>query len=113
MRDYYAIVREPDVLTIDGRATLVIRASGELDFESSDELRGMLAEAAGAATEVIAVDLARTRLVDSQALSALIGGLVAAHAAGKEVHVVNANGLVLDVLITTGLIGVFDAPRER
>ena len=116
-------------MMVNGRTTLVLRASGELDFQSSDELRKMLTEAADTEAEAIAIDLARTRpagiasrnaadicrvfIIDSGALHALIAGFNAARAKGKEFHVVNPTGLVLSVLVTTGLIHVFNGQQDR
>ncbi len=112
MHQHYTILREPDVLSLGGTATLVVHAGGEVDLQACPTLRGLILEAAAdARAEAVTVDLARATFIDSAALQVLVHGFIAATDAGKGFHVANARGIVEQVLVTTGMLEVFNGRR--
>ncbi|WP_203827963.1 STAS domain-containing protein [Actinoplanes palleronii] len=84
--------------------------AGEFDMSVGDALSAALLEAAArpGVTRVL-VDLAQTRLIDSHAIAGLVAGYQAATSAGRNFTVVNARGLVQQVLDITGLSEVLCA----
>jgi anti-anti-sigma factor len=65
--------RESAVTGVDRRdGTVVVSLAGELDLYNAEEVRGALLEACAAEPEVLVVDLAEVRFIDSTALGVLI-----------------------------------------
>lgn len=112
MHEHYTILREPDVMTRDGVATLVVHADGEIDLQAGPALSEVILGAvADRRAEAVTVDLARATFIDSAALKSLIQGYVATTEARKAFQVVNARGIVQEVLVTTGMLEVFNGRR--
>src|SRR4051812_25441279 len=87
-----------------------VRLSGEFDMSVGDALAAALREAAGRpGVSGVVVDLEHARLIDSHAVAGLVAGYETATAAGRGFTVVNARGLVRQVLDITGLSEVFTA----
>lgn len=100
----YQIAREA------GRVLLV----SDLDINARDEVRAELVRAVeqdGAGG--IVVDLGATSFIDSEAVGALIDGLMAGRAAGVTMTIANARGLVHRVLDVSGVLELFDAPEQN
>lgn len=112
MHDHYTILREPDVLRLGGTATLVVHAGGDIDLQACPTLRRVILDAvADVHAEAVTVDLARATFIDSAALQALIHGFLATTEARKSFQVTNARGIVQQVLVTTGMLEVFNGRR--
>jgi anti-anti-sigma factor len=112
VHEHYTILREPDVMSRDGMATLVVHADGDIDLQACPALRDVLLGAADdPRAEAVTVDLARATFIDSAALKALIQGYVATTEARKSFRVSNAHGIVQEVLVTTGMLEVFNGRR--
>ncbi|MFC7531863.1 STAS domain-containing protein [Actinoplanes sp. GCM10030250] len=84
-----------------------LRVTGELDQDTGDGLAGLIANAAEQAgvTEVI-VDLGHVTFLDASGVRALLEGHDATSLRNCGFRVVNAHGLVHQVLDSIGLIGV-------
>lgn len=93
--------------TSDGRA--LVSLVGECDLNSRDELTTVLL-AAVASAPVTVVDLAGLRFIDSSGVHGLVTGHHAAQRQGHRLHVVNACGLVAQVLDLTGIGGLLAPP---
>ncbi|WP_238008971.1 STAS domain-containing protein [Dactylosporangium sp. AC04546] len=78
--------------------TLTVRVAGDLDLATADELAQAVA-AAGEGYQEIVVDLADTRFIDSAGINALLRG----RRTHQRYHVINATGIVLDVLRLGGV----------
>lgn len=91
-------------LTVEASA-VTVRARGEFDFASAKALAGVLAEAAAAGLPVV-VDLSRVSFMDA----ACLGEIARAHerltAAGGELRVVGARGVVRRIFELTDLAPV-------
>ncbi|WP_229070093.1 STAS domain-containing protein [Actinoplanes sp. DH11] len=102
--DYFTI-EKPDR---DG-TTARVRLAGEFDLNSRDVLaevlRGIVAE--GGCTRIV-VDLDQVRFLDSEALSALLEGYLAAQSAGITFRLAAANGVVGRVIEVVGLEYLLD-----
>ncbi|MEV4640706.1 STAS domain-containing protein [Actinoplanes sp. NPDC049548] len=98
---YYQITRQAGA----------VRLSGDFDINARDELRAVLAQAVEEdSTGALVVDFDGVVFLDSEALSALIDGFVAARAAGVKLSIVNAHGLVHRVLEVSGVLEMFSGP---
>jgi len=112
VHEHYTILREPDVTIRDGLATLVVHADGDIDLQACPALRDVILHAVADPRAVaVTVDLARATFIDSAALKALIQGYVATTEAKKAFQVANASGIVQEVLVTTGMLEVFNGRR--
>ncbi|MEV4703961.1 STAS domain-containing protein [Actinoplanes sp. NPDC049316] len=112
VHEHYTILREPEVMSLGGTATLVVHAGGDIDLQACPTLRGVILDAvADARAEAVTVDLTRATFIDSAALQALLHGFLAASEAHKGFHVANAHGIVEQVLVTTGMLEVFNGRR--
>ncbi|BCJ48683.1 hypothetical protein Asp14428_01580 [Actinoplanes sp. NBRC 14428] len=98
---------------IDGGREVCLRLFGEIDAEARYELRRELYDAVhdNGAPRVV-VDLHGTVLLDSEAIGALLDGLLRAQEAGKSPQIVNARGVVRTVLRVTGVLDLFGATAE-
>ncbi|MEV8504061.1 STAS domain-containing protein [Actinoplanes sp. NPDC051475] len=95
---------------IDGGREVCVRLFGDLDGDARDQLRRELHDAVhDNAAPLVVVDLHGARFLDSEAISALLGGLLRAQEAGKAAHIVNARGVVRTVLQVTGVLDLFGA----
>jgi anti-sigma B factor antagonist len=88
----------------DGSATL-LHLGGEFDITARDTLRATILAALDHGDVVI--DLDAVTFIDSEALGALIEGYRAARARPAGFRVVNAHGLVAQVLKVSGAVELF------
>lgn len=86
--------------TASGRTVLAL--IGECDLAARDELTTALL-AAVASAPVVVVDVAGLAFLDSTGIHGLVTAHHAARAAGGRLHVVNATGMVANVLDITGV----------
>jgi anti-sigma B factor antagonist len=101
MTGYFSITRKQ---TSGRRPLALLELSGELDIAARDDLRAAIVQAVEAGSGVT-IDLGDTTFLDSEALSALIDGYHAAHAAGVPFKLTGARGPVRRVLEVTGVLG--------
>ena len=89
----------------DGGGTARLAVIGELDHDTSAGLAALVAQATeqGGVTEVV-VDLRRVTVLAAAGVRALLHGRQAATAAGCAYRVVNAHGIVLQVLTVLGVL---------
>ncbi|WP_436533150.1 STAS domain-containing protein [Actinoplanes sp. HUAS TT8] len=97
---------EPDS---DGRPTCRIGLAGSFDIGSRLELRAALLAAAETGARIV-VDLNRVRFIDSEALSALIAGYLAAERAAVSFRLTGAIGIVKRVITVIGLDHLMETP---
>jgi anti-anti-sigma factor len=82
--------------------------AGDFDMSVAGELSDALVRAARApGVERVVVDLQRTAFLDSHGIAGLLAGFEAATSAGRPFSVINARGVVRQVLEITGLAEVF------
>jgi anti-anti-sigma factor len=84
---------------------------GECDLSVCDELTTALLGAVGEGREVV-VDMGALRFLDSSGLHGLVTAYHAAKRDGVPLHVVNAGGVVADVLDLTGVADLLGPPSE-
>ncbi|MET7397446.1 STAS domain-containing protein [Dactylosporangium sp. NPDC005572] len=87
--------------------TLTVRVAGDLDLATADELTRAVA-AAGEGHEEIVVDLADLGFIDSAGINVLLKG----RRAHPRYRVINATGIVLDVLRLGGVWEHLSEPRR-
>jgi anti-sigma B factor antagonist len=90
---------------------VVVALAGECDLSVRDEFESVLLTAVDGAP-VVVVDLARLDFLDSSGLHGLITAHHAALARGGRVSVVNASGVVADVLDVTGVGALLGPPAD-
>ena len=82
--------------------------SGDFDMSVAAELPNALVDAArGPGVRHVVVDLERTAFLDSHGIAGLLAGFEAAGGLGRRFTVVNAHGIVRQVLEITGLAEIF------
>jgi anti-anti-sigma factor len=91
-----------EVTTSAQPGRVVVSLAGECDLDVRDEVVAVLLRAVDGAP-VVVVDLAGLDFLDSSGLHGLITAHHAAVARGGRVSVVNASGVVADVLDVTGV----------
>lgn len=88
-----------------------LRLVGEFDLALREALTTAVVEAAGAGGVTgVVVDLAETDFLDSAGIAALVTGYHAARRAGREYAIVNAHGMVAQVLRLTGVFALVNGP---
>ncbi|WP_306211538.1 STAS domain-containing protein [Actinoplanes sp. RD1] len=86
-----------------------IRLSGDLDINARDDVRSELLRAVrDGGSAGIVIDLGETAFIDSEAVGALIDGLLAGREAGVPMTISNATGIVHRVLDVSGVLDLFD-----
>lgn len=100
------------IVRAEGRSTVVLAPSGELDLAASASLRAALVDACDAGLLVV-VDLADVSFVDSTALGVLVGAARRLQADGCRLTVRGASSRVHAVLAMTGLDRLFDVEEDR
>ena len=106
MLDTAVVSSSPFTIAPHETPTGVLRVtlSGDFDLSIGDDLARALRDAARRpGIRQVIVDLAATRFIDSHGVAGLVAGYQAAASAGLEFTVVNARGLVREVLEVTGL----------
>jgi anti-anti-sigma factor len=89
----------------------VVALAGECDLSVRDELTSALLGAVGEGREVV-VDMGALRFLDSSGVHGLITAYHAAKRDGVPLHVVNAGGIVADVLDLTGVADLLRPPAD-
>jgi anti-anti-sigma factor len=101
---HFAIATDPVGVGDDGVMTTRVRLAGDLDIATRDDLRdALLGVIEAGECALLLVDLRQVRFIDSEALSALIEGYLAAERAGVAFRLVEARGIVERVLTVVGL----------
>lgn len=103
------VATSPFEIIVDPLPDGAVRVSliGEFDMGVGDRLSAMLTAAARRpGSTAMIVDLQRTDLLDSHGIQGLVAGYEAATQAGRRFTVINARGLVQQVLDITGLAEV-------
>jgi anti-anti-sigma factor len=91
---------------MDG-ATIRIDVAGDIDLATEPALWEALGKAVLAeGIDVVVVDLAQTTFMDCYGMSALIRGARLAGDHGRRLRVVNATGIALIVLRTSGVLAI-------
>jgi anti-anti-sigma factor len=86
-----------------------VRLSGDLDINARDDVRDELLRAVrDGGSAGIVIDLGETAFIDSEAVGALIDGLMAGREAGVPMAISNATGIVHRVLDVSGVLDLFD-----
>jgi len=91
--------------TSAGPDRVVVALAGECDLAAREELTAALLDAVHIA-KIVVVDVAALEFLDSSGLHGLITAHHAAKEGGGQVFVVNAKGVVADVLEVTGVGGL-------
>ncbi|MET8231730.1 STAS domain-containing protein [Micromonospora sp. NPDC005298] len=95
--------------TAPGR--IVVTLTGECDLAARDELTSVLASAVRGAP-VVVVDVGGLRFLDSTGLHTLVTAHRSAHADGRRLYAVNADGPVATVLDITGVGHLLSPPAD-
>jgi anti-sigma B factor antagonist len=90
----------------------VVALAGECDLSVSAELTSALLGALGEGREVV-VDLAALQFLDSSGVHGLVTAYHAAKKDGVPLRLVNAGGVVADVLDLTGVGELLGLPSEE
>jgi anti-anti-sigma factor len=107
--DYFSIAAGPAETDADGVLTTRVVLAGSFDIGARDDLSDALAGVVEAGPgDRIVVDLAGVRFIDSEAISALIEGYLAAEGAGVSFRFARAAGIVKRVLTIVGLTHLMD-----
>ncbi|GAA3085856.1 STAS domain-containing protein [Streptomyces roseofulvus] len=93
---------EVDVEIRDGR-TAVLTVSGELDMETADRLREVLAEQFGQGRRRVVLDLSALDFMDSSGLNVLIQAVIRAREAGGDLYLAGPTPAVRRILEITGV----------
>ena len=95
--------------TSDDVGGLRVSLRGECDLAVREELVATLLAAVGRSA-VVTVDLAEVDFLDSSGVHGLVTAYHAAKREGVPLHVVNAGGVVADVLDLTGVAELLGPP---
>ncbi|BAL87552.1 hypothetical protein AMIS_23320 [Actinoplanes missouriensis 431] len=104
--DYFTILRSP------APGVITVALTGDLDIGARDEIReSLLAAVEDAAPDEarLVVDLRGVRFIDSEAVSAILEGYLAAEAAGIGFRLAGALGIVRRVFDVIGLQHLFES----
>jgi anti-sigma B factor antagonist len=88
-----------------------ITLAGELDLASAPALRGVLRDAISTGSHRVVVDADALSYIDSSGVHCLMDAAEEADAHGGRLVVRNANGIVLRVLVMTGVDSILVEPR--
>jgi anti-sigma B factor antagonist len=89
----------------------VVAVAGECDLAVCGEFTSALLGAVGEGREVV-VDMGELRFLDSSGVHGLVTAYQAAKRDGVRLHVVNAGGVVADVLDLTGVGDLLGPPLD-
>jgi anti-sigma B factor antagonist len=99
VEDPYTLSADPPVLAL----------TGEFDLSARDELTSaLLGVVEDPATETVVLDVSGTTFIDSEALAAIITGVIAARELGKPFRIAGATGVVQRVMDVAGLLDLID-----
>lgn len=88
--------------------TYRVKATGEVDLNSSPQLRDAVLKAVAATTNPIGVDLSAVEYMDSSGVATLVEGFQAARAKGQDFVLVAPSHSVMKVLQLARLETLFD-----
>jgi anti-sigma B factor antagonist len=100
-----------EVSTSVGTGVATVALAGECDLSVRDELAAAL-DAAIARSRIVVVDLAELTFLDSSGVHGLVMAYHAAQDAGVKLYVVNALGVVAELLELTGVAELLRAPGD-
>lgn len=100
-----------EATTSVGTAAATVTLAGECDLSVRDELTAALAAAIDR-SRVVVVDLAGLTFLDSSGIHGLVMAYHAAQDAGVKLYVVNARGVVAELLGLTGVADLLRAPGD-
>jgi anti-anti-sigma factor len=100
-----------DVRTSAGRGRVTVALAGECDLSVRDDLTDALL-AAVAGSPVVAVDLGALTFLDSSGIHGLVTAYQLAQRSGVQLYVLNAPGVVADLLDLTGMAELLSAPPD-
>lgn len=100
-----------EATTSVGTAAATVTLAGECDLSVRAELTAAL-DAAIARSRVVVVDVAGLTFLDSSGIHALVMAHHAAQDAGVKLYVVNAGGVVAELLDLTGVADLLRAPGD-
>jgi anti-sigma B factor antagonist len=98
-----------EVKMTDAGDRVVVTLSGECDLSVREQLTKALLAAAGR-SRVVEVDLDGVTFMDSSGIHGLVMGYHAVQERDGELYVVNAGGVVKDVLVLTGVADLLRPP---
>jgi len=98
-----------EVRTSDERDRVVVALFGECDLTVREELTSALLSAIDR-SRVVCVDMGALSFMDSSGIHALVKGYHAVQERGQQLHVVNAAGVVKEVLDLTGVADLLRPP---
>lgn len=85
-----------------------VSVSGQLDMDSSDELRKILRDAAERDFQRLTVDLSGVDFIDSSGVATLVDALQSMNEKGGQLKLVNVNDNVRNVFEIANLLEVFE-----
>lgn len=85
-----------------------VSVSGQLDMDSSDELRKILRDAAERDFQRLTVDLSDVDFIDSSGVATLVDALQSMNEKGGQLKLVNVNDNVRNVFEIANLLEVFE-----
>ena len=91
---------------------VILDVSGDIDLESSPELRKALLGSLKESPRVV-LNLVRVRYIDSSGIGELVSGFTAVRNRGGELKLLNLTKKVHDLLQITKLFTVFDVFNEE
>ena len=95
--------------TSAGPGRIVVALSGECDLAAREELTSTLLNAVADSPEVV-VDVGAVTFLDSSGVHGLVTAHRAARLDGRRLYLVNAGGMVADVLDITGVADLLRPP---
>ncbi|MCY1144155.1 STAS domain-containing protein [Actinoplanes sp. Pm04-4] len=102
--DYFTIRRKAAAPGSDGVVESYVELTGELDIGARDAVREVLLDIVDReSSRRTMVDLKDVAFIDSEAISAILDGYVAAQQVGKTLVLINANGVVRRVFHIIGM----------
>jgi anti-sigma B factor antagonist len=90
---------------------VVVALVGECDLAARDELTSTLLAAVDKA-QVLVIDVGALEFLDSSGVHGLVTAHQAAQAAGRQVYLINAGGVVAHVLDMTGVGALLSPPAD-
>ena len=83
--------------------TAVVSLVGDYEHSVAGQLREVLLEACTKAQELVLIDLAGAKFLDTTVIGVMVAAYGRCKSAGKSLHLVNASGSVLSTLTILGL----------